>query len=157
MNAASTDTADRRRTLWGYAASLGAVVGYGAAAVASRVLVDGHTTPLVASTYSLVFGTAMVAVLFHRGAGNALATADRRGWLFFSLSGVASAWGVGFLFYALQEAPVAIVSPISGAYPLVAIVLTHLFLQRLERVTARTVLGAILVVAGVTIITIAEA
>ena len=156
MNAASTDTIDRRRTLWGYAASLGAVVGYGAAAVASRVLVDGHTTPLVASTYSLIFGTAMVAVLFHRGAAGALADAGR-GWLFMSLSGVASAWGVAFLFYALREAPVVIVSPISGAYPLVAIVLTHLFLQRLERVTARTVMGALLVVAGVAIITIAEA
>ena len=157
MSTAPTDTTDRRSTLWGYAASLGAVVGYGAAAVMSRVLVDGHTTPLVASTYSLVFGTAMVAVLFHRGAWSALAAARRRGWLFMSLSGVASAWGVGFLFYALREAPVVIVSPISGAYPLVAIVLTHLFLQRLERVTARTVMGAVLVVAGVTVITIAEA
>ena len=157
MSALTTDTAHRRRTLWGYAASLGAAVGYAAAAVASRVLVDDHLPPLVASSYSLVFGTAMVAVLFHRGAVSALAAAGGRGWTYMALSGVASAWGVGFLFYALQEAPVALVSPISGAYPLVAIVLTHLFLQRLEKVTVRTAVGAILVVSGVAIITITQA
>ena len=157
MSTLTTDTQDRRRTMWGYAASLGAAVGYAAAAVASRVLVDDHLTPLVASAYSLVFGTAMVAILFHRGAVSALAAASPRGWTFMALSGVASAWGVGFLFYALREAPVALVSPISGAYPLIAIVMTHLFLQRLEKVTIRTVAGAILVVAGVAVITISEA
>ena len=144
---------DRRRTLWGYAVSLAAAASYGAAAAASRVLVDGHSTPLVASSYSLIFGTAMVALLFHRGAAGALAAADPRGWQYMALSGVAAAWGVAFLFYALQEAPVVLVAPISSSYPLIAIVLTHLFLQRLEKVTARTVAGAIMVVAGVAVIT----
>ena len=157
MSTAATDTTARRRNLWGYAASLAAAASYGAAAVASRVLVDGHSTPLVASAYSLIFGTAMVGLLFHRGAAGALAAADRRGLVYMALSGVASAWGVAFLFYALQEAPVVMVAPISSSYPLVAIVLTHLFLQRLERVTARTVAGAIMVVAGVTVITATQA
>ena len=157
MNATSTKMTDSRRSLWGYGCSLGAAVGYGIAAAASRVLVDGHSTPLVASAYSLIFGTAMVAILFHRGAASALMAADPRGWLYMSLSGVASAWGVAFLFYALQEAPVVMIAPISSSYPLVAIVLTHLFLQRLERVTARTVIGAILVVAGVAVITANQA
>ena len=157
MNATSTKMTDSRRSLWGYGCSLGAAVGYGIAAAASRVLVDGHTTPLVASAYSLIFGTAMVALLFHRGAASALMAADPRGWLYMSMSGVASAWGVAFLFYALQEAPVVMIAPISSSYPLVAIVLTHLFLQRLEKVTARTVAGAIMVVAGVAVITATQA
>jgi uncharacterized membrane protein len=74
-----------------------------------------------------------------------------------ALSGVASAWGVAFLFYAFREAPVVLVAPISSSYPLFAIVLTHLFLQRLEKVTPRTAAGAAMVVAGVAIITITQA
>ena len=157
MSTDSTETTDRRRSLWGYAVSLGAAASYGAGAVASRVLVDGHSPPMVASTYSLIFGTAMVAVLFHRGAASALAAADPRGWRYMALSGVAAAWGVAFLFYALQEASVVLIAPISSSYPLVAIVLTHLFLQRLEKVTARTVAGAIMVVAGVAVISATQA
>ncbi len=42
-------------------------------------------------------------------------------------------------------------APLVGISPLVSILLTHLFLQRLERVTWRTVLGALLVVIGVTL------
>jgi uncharacterized membrane protein len=94
----------------------------------------------------------MVAVLFHRNGVAALAKAGQEAWLFMSLSGVASAWGVAFLFLAFKEAPVVLVAPLSGSYPLVAIVLTHLFLQRLEKVTLRTVVGAIMVVAGVALI-----
>ena len=153
----STESTGDRRRLLGYAASLSAAVGYAFAAVASRVLVDGHSPPMVASFYSLVFGTAMVGLLFGRGAFGALGSAGGRGWAYMALSGVASAWGVAFLFYALREAPIVVVSPISGAYPLVAIALTHLFLQRLEKVTVRTVAGAVLVVAGVAVIAIAEA
>ena len=143
---------DRRRVLWGYAASIGAAAGYGTGAVASRALVADHSPPMVASAFSLIFGTAMVAVLFHRNGVAALAKAGQEAWLFMSLSGVASAWGLAFLFLAFKEAPVVLVAPLSGSYPLVAIVLTHLFLQRLEKVTLRTVVGAIMVVAGVALI-----
>ena len=45
-----------------------------------------------------------------------------------------------------------LVAPVAGAHPLVAIVLTHIFLQRLERVTVRTVLGALLVLGGIVLI-----
>ena len=46
--------------------------------------------------------------------------------------------------------------PVSGTFPLWAILMTHLFLQRLEQVTLRTVLGAVLVVAGVGLIAVGQ-
>ena len=58
------------------------------------------------------------------------------------------------LFWALTEAPVVVVSPITGINPLVAILLAHVFLQRLEHVTKRTIVGGILVVAGVALVAI---
>ena len=65
-----------------------------------------------------------------------------------------AAWGVSFWYLALNEAPVVLVVPLAGTHPLVSIVLTHLFLQRLEKVTLRTIMGALMVVAGVALIAI---
>ena len=73
------------------------------------------------------------------------------------LSGVASAWGVSFYFLGLNEAPVVLVGPLSGTYPLVAILLTYMFLQRLESITWHTVAGAATVVAGVALIAVGRA
>ena len=60
--------------------------------------------------------------------------------------------GVSFWYLAFNEAPVVLVAPAAGTYPLVAILLSYIFLQRLERVTWRIVLGAVLVVGGVALI-----
>jgi drug/metabolite transporter (DMT)-like permease len=48
-------------------------------------------------------------------------------------------------------------SPIVATYPLIAMTFTHLFLQRLERVTFRMVLGAILVAVGITFVVLGQA
>ena len=50
---------------------------------------------------------------------------------------------------ALARAPGVVVSPIAALYPLGAMLFTHLFLKRLERVTFRIVCGASLIVLGV--------
>jgi drug/metabolite transporter (DMT)-like permease len=61
------------------------------------------------------------------------------------------------MYTALSKAPVTLASPIVTAYPLIAMTLTHIFLQRLERVTARMVLGAILVAIGITFVILGRA
>ena len=73
------------------------------------------------------------------------------------MSGLASAWGVASLYLSLEQVSVVVASPVAGANPLVAILMTHIFLQRLERVSIRTVIGAVLVVAGVALVTIGTA
>ena len=83
--------------------------------------------------------------------------ASLRGWVVVSMSGLASAFGVTSFYLSLDRVSVVIASPVAGANPLVAILMTHIFLQRLERVSVRTVVGAILVVAGVALVTIGTA
>ena len=144
----------RNRVFLGYLSSLGAAICYGSVAVVGRKIVTDFAPPMVATSFSMMFGTAVVATMFHGRLVADLATAPRRAWLFAGLAGCTSAWGVSFWYLALNEAPVVLVAPLTGISPLVAIVLTYLFLQRLERVTWRTLSGALLVVGGVVLVTV---
>ncbi len=150
MIAVSTE----RRRLWlGYLAALGAAAAYGVVAVIARKIVIDFAPPLVGTAFSLLFGTIVVLILFQGHArADYAARHPKSSWIYVGLAGLAATWGVGSWFLALGEAPVVLVAPVTSVYPLVAIVLTHVFLQRLERITMRTVAGAILVVIGVTFI-----
>ena len=142
----------RRRVLLGYFAGFGAAACYGSLTLVGRKIVTDFAPPLVATGFSMLFGAMILGILVHRHAIVDLPLAPKRGWLMVVLAGCASTWGVSFWFLALKESPVVLVAPLVGASPLVSIVLTHLFLQRLERVTWRTVIGALLVVAGVALV-----
>ena len=146
----------RRRLYMGYVASLGSAFGYGSGTLASRIAVTDYGPAMVATAFSLVFGAAVVASLFYRDAIRDLATAAPGDILLVSLAGLSAGWGVSFYFLALSKAPIVLVAPLAGTHPLVSIVLTHLFLQRLERVTLRTVAGAMLVVVGVALLAVTK-
>lgn len=148
----TTVVTDPRRLLLGSLAALGAGSCYGATSLIARRIVSDYASPTVGTAFSLLFGALMVLILFHRHALGDVGRAPRRAWLLVALAGCASTWGVGFLFLALSKAPVVVVAPLDATSPLVSLVLTHLFLQRLERVTWRTVAGAALVVGGVVLI-----
>ena len=66
-----------------------------------------------------------------------------------ALAGIASGVAVISWYFAVQRADVVVISPIVSSSPLVTLFLAHLFLTRLERVTRRLVVGALLTVAGV--------
>jgi drug/metabolite transporter (DMT)-like permease len=51
---------------------------------------------------------------------------------------------------------VVVVAPISATYPLVTVILVRLFLRGHEEVNWRIALGAVLVVAGVVLVTVAR-
>lgn len=144
----------KTRLMIGYAASIGSAVAYGTVAVIGRKIVGDYAPPLVATAFSMAMGTAMVALLFVGDVRSDIGSAPRRGWIMLVLAGLAAAWGISFWYLALDEAPVVLVAPLVGVSPLVSIVLTHFFLQRLEKVTKRTALGALLVVGGVTLVTL---
>ena len=48
----------------------------------------------------------------------------------------------------------AVVTPLASLNPLVTLTLAHLFLQRLERVTARMVGGTVMAVGGVVLVVV---
>ena len=82
--------------------------------------------------------------------------APKRGFLLMTLAGICGAVGAMGNFFALSYAAVTIVSPIAATSPLIILLVAHLFMQRLERVTPRIWLGAILVVSGVILLTISN-
>ena len=60
-------------------------------------------------------------------------------------------------YLALGQAPVVVVAPVTGTNPLFSIILAWVFLRQMERLTLRVVLGAVLVVAGVTVVSVSQA
>lgn len=146
----------RRDAIIGYASAFAAAACYGSLAVIGRHIVhDGIAPPLVANAFATVLGTIVLAAIFQ---GHIRADYKLRppwqGWLFVSLAGVASTWGVTFWFLALNEAPAVLVAPLSSIYPLFSVLMALVFLRGVERVTLRTVIGAALIVAGVALVTI---
>ena len=144
----------RRRLLLGYSAALAAAFCYGSVALVAQKIVDDYSSPMVGTAFSMLLGTMIVGALFHRHALADLPIAPRRAWVYVALAGCAGTWGVSFWFLAFTRAPVVLVAPLVGTSPLVSILLTHLFLQRLERITLRVVLGALLVLVGVALIAV---
>ncbi len=80
--------------------------------------------------------------------GQKIGFLDKRAWVIFSISGVASMGAQMCLFGALQLGHVVIVSPIVALEPFFVLLLAGFFLKKVERVTCKIVLGSILIVAG---------
>jgi len=79
---------------------------------------------------------------------------NRRGVTLFALAGVLHGIGLLSLFYALSLGQVVLVKPLASAYPLFTLLLAHLFLRGVEKVTPRIVCGAMLIVLSVILITL---
>ncbi len=140
-----------------YLYPLGAAICYAISSVLIRQgMVEEMAPPLVGATVSLFWGT-LVLVPQTIASMQSFRHADRRGHALFFLAGVAASVGLMANFYGLSVAPVVVVTPLTSISPLVTILLAGLFLKRLEKVTIRIVLGAVLVVTGVVIITIETA
>lgn len=146
----------RRGTIIGRAFGIGAALAYGVSSVLVRHGVSGLASPLVGAAVALLSGTVGLSILGARGLRANLAE-NRRGIVFLLLSGVAAACGIMSSFFALSMALVVIVSPLQSTSPLFALLWSHLFLGRLERITPRLVLGSIFVVSGVILITLGRA
>ncbi len=144
------------RVWLGYGFAMGAALSYGASQTVGKHVTTEHAPPLVGTAFALLFGLAYVSVMFHRHIPTDVKTSRRQGFLFFGLSGIASSLGVTMLYFALSKAPVVVVSPVVAINPLITLTLAHIFLQRLERITKRTILGTLLVVLGVVIITLSR-
>ena len=71
-----------------------------------------------------------------------------KAWVVFGLSGIFSILGQLAMFHALNTGSVVIVSPLSAISPLFIIVIAGIFLRKVERVTWKIVLGAVLIIGG---------
>lgn len=149
-----TDT--RRRRLLGYAAAVGAAFSFALGAVVVRKAVTDYSPPLVVAAYSMLFGTMVVAIIAGKPSVTDMVKTPLMGWALATTAGCISSTAAICFYLALDNAPVVLVSPVSGTSPLFAIIFTTVFLKRLERVTTRMVVGVIFVVIGVALVTIAQ-
>ena len=140
---------ERRPRLFGYLAAFGAAWAYGTITVLGRVAVTDFTVPLVTATYTMLVGFVVMGLFSAKSIPVMLRDAPRRALLSVALGGLFMSSGVAFLYLALSKAPVIVVSPVFALNPVVALVLAHFFLQRLERITLPLVLGTLFAVSGV--------
>ncbi len=131
--------------------ALAAAAAYGATQTIARSIVTGTAPASVSATWTIFFG---MIFLFFMSLNNIKTDmkAPKKAFLMMGLAGIFSSFGVFFMFSALSNAPVTVASPIGAINPLVAMALTHIFLQKLERVTIQMVAGSVLVLLGVTMV-----
>ena len=142
--------------LRGTVIAVAAAMSYGSSQVIARQLVTESVAPLVVSFLSMAFGAGFFAVQGAQGFRKD-GSAPRRAFAFMALAGAAGSAASATTVIALSYAPVATVSPVVGASPLISVLLAHRFLQRLERVTLRLWIGVAMVVAGIALITASNA
>ena len=144
----------RRDAIIGRAFGIGAALAYGTSAVLVRQGVARLAPPLVGAAVSLLSGTIVLTIIGMRNLGVANLVQNKKPIVFLLISGVVASLGVVSSFFALSMAAVVVVSPLQSTSPLFTLLLAHLFLGHLERITPKLVLGSILVVIGVILVTI---
>ena len=73
---------------------------------------------------------------------------------YFAAAGVSNSVAWISMFIATQRGSVSVVAAIIGANPLFGLLLSALFLRSVERITPRIIAGCLVIVAGVTVITL---
>jgi len=78
---------------------------------------------------------------------------NRQCFWWFLAAGIVISLGMTCIYYALDLGKVSVVIPIASTGPLFSLMLTALFLRDVERVTLRIVMSALMIVAGVVLLT----
>ncbi len=146
-----------RRYLFGYLVALSAGTAYAVVNIFVKKANETVESPLLVTSISLLLGVSLLAPLATSRAvqETRTATARWRSLAYVALAGLAAGVGVNSLYFALREGDVVIVTPIVSIAPLVTVLMAHLFISRLERVTLRLAAGTLLAVAGVILVSLA--
>lgn len=146
-------SASNAMPLRGYVFALAAALAYAASQVVARHGVSDFPAPLVGTTIALAFASLGFTLIVTRNR-DARSSDVGRGAFFYSAAGLFSAIGVASLFLAVERAEVVVVSPVSSTHPLFTLLFAAILLRDLERLTVRIVIGAMLVVVGITLISL---
>ncbi len=94
----------------------------------------------------------LVLTIFYSEHNSRVSSKDFR---LFWKAGVCQAVAWLFIFYALSVEKVLIVAPLSQTEPLFVLLFTYLYLKEVERASLKVILGAILIVMGAILVSIA--
>ena len=140
-----------RGYLLGCLTALAAGAGQGGGIVLAKKAVDLYQSPLTISALSMLTALLVIVPVVAIAAARypALRSYDTKSMNFILLSGLTSIVASIGQFLAVQRGDVVVVAPIMATFPLWTLLLSHIFIARLEAITLRLVIGSLLAVAGV--------
>ena len=140
-----------RHYLVGCLTALAAGAAMGGSTVLAKKTVGIYDSPLAVTVLGMLIGMIiLVPALGVFAARNpAVRTFDWKSMGFVGVSGVTTTVAIAAQFFAVQRADVVVVAPILATFPLWTLMLSHIFISRMERITLRLTIGALLAVAGV--------
>ena len=140
-----------RRYLIGCLSGLMAGAATGASTVLAKQTVNVYEAPLAITSLGML--AAMFIVLPAVGVLAArnleIRKYEWRSMSLVALSGLSTTVSIVAQIFAVQRADVLIVAPILATFPLWTLLLSHIFIARLEQITLRLTIGAFITVAGV--------
>ena len=140
-----------RGYLFGCLMALAAGAGQGGGIVLAKKTVDLYDSPLAVSGLSMLAALLVIVPAVGIAAARypALRSYDTKSMSFILLSGLTSIVASVGQFLAVQRGDVVVVAPIMATFPLWTLLLSHIFIARLERISLRLVAGALMAVGGV--------
>ena len=140
-----------RRYLAGCLAGLTAGAATGGSTVLAKQAVSVYDSPLVISALGMLAAMFLVVPVVGLIAARnpAIRTFQWKPMGFVAISGLSTTVSIVAQLFAVQRADVLIVAPILATFPLWTLLLAHVFIARLEQITLRLTIGAIVTVAGV--------
>ena len=140
-----------RRYLIGCLAGLTAGAATGASTVLAKQAVSVYDSPLVITALGMLAAMFIVvpAVGIIAVRSPAVRKFEWRSMGFIWLSGMSTTVSIVAQLFAVQRADVVVVAPILATFPLWTLLLAHVFIARLEQITLRLTVGAIVTVVGV--------
>ena len=144
-----------RESPWTLALPLVAAMFFGVEPILAKVGLAEGTPPMVGlAIKTLAALAALVGYLGWRGSLSGLRGRVRQNRRWYLAAGVAYTVFLVAFYLGLEAAPVVVVIPIFQTSPLFVILLSAVFLRRMERITPRLVAGASVVIAGAAVVTI---
>ena len=140
-----------RRYLAGCMAGLVSGAATGASTVLAKQAVSVYNAPLAIASLGMLAAMLFVVpgVSLMAARNPAIRTFDWKHMGLAGLSGASTTTSIVAQIFAVQRADVVVVAPILATFPLWTLLLSHLFIARLEEITLRLIIGTIITVAGV--------
>ena len=140
-----------RRYLLGCLSGLMAGAATGGSTVLAKQTVNVSDAPLTIAAIGMLAAMLIVlptvAVIAARNP--AVRAYDLKSMGFVCLSGLSTTVSIVAQLFAVQRADVLIVAPILATFPLWTLLLSHIFISRLEEITLRLTVGTVVAVGGV--------
>ncbi len=115
-------------------------------AIFAKVGIKGVNPDVATAIRTVIILLIAWMIVLVRGGAETISTLSKTNWIFISLSGIATGLSWVFYFKALQLGKVSQVAPVDKLSVALVIILSAIFLK--EALTIKTVIGALLIIAG---------